>query len=118
MPVAIKDVKTIFARPEGAPLADLHQDLWAPNFGVQECCRPELARRNPEGAKLNQRFYDMFPGLLELRSGYMYPNDGPGLGIYIDEDMAARFPLAERVGRGEPAHPCGPSAALLRLRAS
>ena len=35
--------------------ANLHLDLWAPNFGVQEWYRPELARRNPEGAKLNQR---------------------------------------------------------------
>ena len=83
--------------------ANLHLDLWAPNFGVQEWYRPELARRKPEGAKLNQRSYDMFPGLPEVRNGYMYANDGPGLGIDIDEDLAARFPLADAVGRGEPA---------------
>ena len=45
----------------------------------------------------------MFPGLPEVRNGYMYANDGPGLGIDIDEVLAARFPLADAVGRGEPA---------------
>jgi mannonate dehydratase len=27
----------------------------------------------------------------------MYPNDGPGLGIDIDEEAAARFPLGQHV---------------------
>ena len=65
--------------------ANLHLDLWAPNFGVQEWCRfPEQA-------------YEVFPGTPEVRDGYMYPNDGPGLGIDLDEDKAARYPCQDEV---------------------
>jgi len=65
--------------------ANLHLDVWAPNFGVQEWCRfPELA-------------YEMFPGLPEVRNGYMYPNDNPGLGIDIDEKLAAKYPCQDTV---------------------
>lgn len=65
--------------------ANLHLDLWAPNFGIQEWCRfPELV-------------YDMFPGLPEVRNGYMYPNDRPGLGIDIDEKLAAKYPCQDQV---------------------
>ena len=65
--------------------ANLHLDVWAPNFGVQEWCRfPELV-------------YDMFPGLPEVRNGYMYPNDNPGLGIDIDEKLAAKYPCQDTV---------------------
>jgi mannonate dehydratase len=60
--------------------ANLHLDLWSPNFGIQEWCQfPELV-------------YEMFPGLPEVRNGYMYPNEKPGLGIDIDEALAAKFP--------------------------
>jgi mannonate dehydratase len=65
--------------------ANLHLDLWAPNFGIQEWCRfPELV-------------YEMFPGLPEVRQGYMYPNDKPGLGIEMDEKLAAKYPPKDEV---------------------
>jgi mannonate dehydratase len=65
--------------------ANLHLDLWSPNFGIQEWCRfPELV-------------YEMFPGLPEVRNGYMYPNDKPGLGIDIDERLAAKYPPEDQV---------------------
>jgi mannonate dehydratase len=65
--------------------ANLHLDLWAPNFGIQEWCRfPPLV-------------YDMFPGTPEVRDGYMYPNDRPGLGIDVDEALAARYPCRDEV---------------------
>lgn len=65
--------------------ANLHLDVWAPNFGVQEWCRfPELV-------------YEMFPGLPEVRNGYMYPNDNPGLGIDIDEKLATKYPCRDTV---------------------
>jgi mannonate dehydratase len=65
--------------------ANLHLDVWAPNFGIQEWCRfPELV-------------YEMFPGLPEVRNGYMYPNDNPGLGIDIDEKLAAKYPCQDTV---------------------
>ena len=33
----------------------------------------------------------MFPGCPELRDGSLWPNDGPGFGIDIDEIAAARY---------------------------
>lgn len=65
--------------------ANLHLDVWAPNFGIQEWCR------------FSQIFYDMFPGTPEVRNGYMYPNAKPGLGIEIDEDLAAQYPCRDEV---------------------
>ncbi len=65
--------------------ANLHLDVWAPNFGIQEWCRfPELV-------------YEIFPGTPEVRDGYMYPNDQPGLGIDIDEKLAAQYPCTDEV---------------------
>jgi mannonate dehydratase len=65
--------------------ANLHLDLWAPNFGIQEWCRfPEVV-------------YEIFPGTPEVRDGYMLPNDQPGLGIDVDEQLAARFPCEDEV---------------------
>ena len=65
--------------------ANLHLDLVAPNFGIQEWCR------------FPDHVYEMFPGLPKVRDGYLYPNDGPGLGIDIDEDLAARYPCQDQV---------------------
>ena len=65
--------------------ANLHLDLWAPNFGVQEWCR------------FNDLCYDIFPGLPEVRGGYMYPNDQPGLGIDINEELAAKYPCTDTI---------------------
>lgn len=66
-------------------VANLHLDLWAPNFGVQEWCRfPELV-------------YEIFPGCPEVRNGYMYANDRPGLGIDINEILAAQYPCTDEV---------------------
>jgi mannonate dehydratase len=67
--------------------ANLHLDLWAPNFGIQEWCR------------FPERVYEMFPGLPEVRGGYMYPNDNPGLGIEINEELAGRYPCRDEVDR-------------------
>jgi len=65
--------------------ANLHLDLWAPNFGIQEWCRfPELV-------------YKMFPGCPEVRDGYMYPNDKPGLGVDINEELAAKYPVTDEI---------------------
>ncbi len=65
--------------------ANLHLDVWAPNFGIQEWCRfPEVV-------------YEMFPGTPEVRNGYLYPNDRPGFGVDIDEKMAAKYPCDNEV---------------------
>jgi mannonate dehydratase len=81
--------------------ANLHLDVWAPNFGIQEWCR------------FSPIFYEIFPGLPEVRQGYMYPNDKPGLGIDINEELAAKHPCQEFVEQwtqtrwpdGSPARP-------------
>ncbi|RPJ50932.1 MAG: starvation-sensing protein RspA [Chloroflexi bacterium] len=65
--------------------ANLHLDVWAPNFGIQEWCR------------FDKLVYDMFPGLPEVRNGYMYPNDKPGLGIDFDEKLAAKYSCTDEV---------------------
>lgn len=59
---------------------NLHLDLSCPNFGVQEWM-PFTAEEQA-----------IFPGCPQVREGYMYPNDGPGLGIDLDEVEAARYP--------------------------
>jgi mannonate dehydratase len=60
--------------------ANLHLDLSAPNFGVQECY------------PIPDEYYEIFPGTPEIRNGYMYANDQPGLGVDIDEAEAAKYP--------------------------
>jgi mannonate dehydratase len=65
--------------------ANLHLDVWAPNFGIQEWCR------------FDELVYEMFPGLPVVRDGYMYPNDQPGLGIDFDEALAAKYPCRDEV---------------------
>jgi mannonate dehydratase len=65
--------------------ANLHLDLWAPNFGIQEWCR------------FPEHVYEIFPGLPVVRKGYMYPNDSPGLGIDVDEKLAAKYPCEDEI---------------------
>ena len=65
--------------------ANLHLDLWAPNFGIQEWYQP------------TDLDYAIFPGLPTVRDGYLYGNDRPGLGIDMDEQLAAEYPCREIV---------------------
>ena len=65
--------------------ANLHLDLWAPNFGIQEWCN------------FPEHVYEIFPGTPEVRNGYMYPSDKPGLGIDINEDLAAKYLCQDQV---------------------
>ena len=59
---------------------NLHLDLVAPNFGIQEYCG------------FDDPIQQVFSGMPELRQGYLYPNDRPGLGINVNEERAATFP--------------------------
>jgi mannonate dehydratase len=73
--------------------ANIHIDLAAHNFGIQEWSgiRPPNAviqgLKGRPGALL-----DVFPGLPELRDGHVHANDLPGLGIDLDETEAAKYP--------------------------
>ncbi|MBT4864178.1 MAG: starvation-sensing protein RspA, partial [Planctomycetaceae bacterium] len=63
--------------------AHVHLDLSSPNFGIQEA------------REFTQAEQDVFPGCPELKEGYYWANDKPGLGIDLDEDLAASFPIED-----------------------
>ncbi|NIR37316.1 MAG: hypothetical protein GWN79_04895, partial [Actinobacteria bacterium] len=64
--------------------ANLHLDLACHNFGIQEVIG------------FGEPLYEVFPGTPELRDGFLWANDRPGLGVDIDESLAARFPIDVR----------------------
>jgi mannonate dehydratase len=63
--------------------ANVHLDLACPNFGIQE------------GREFTQAEQDVFPGCPVLRDGAYHVSDRPGLGIDLDERLAARFPITD-----------------------
>ncbi len=67
--------------------ANIHLDLNAHNFGIQEW------------SGFTEQSMEVFPGSPELRNGYVYANDKPGLGIDIDEKLAAKYPCDDSVTR-------------------
>ena len=60
--------------------AALHFDLWAPNFGIQEYMRHTEATDA------------LFPHAYRFRDGCLHPGDAPGIGVDIDERLAAKHP--------------------------
>ena len=68
--------------------ANLMLDLNTINFGIQEY------------AIFGANTKEVFPGCPEVSDGYMWPNGKPGLGIDIDESIAAQFPFKERAYGG------------------
>lgn len=81
-----------------AHAANIHIDLAAQNFGVQEWSGIEPPNfviqelKGPHGALL-----EVFPGLPEFKDGYVYANDKPGLGVELDEKEAAKYPCENTV---------------------
>ncbi len=81
-----------------AHAANIHLDLSAPNFGVQEWSGIEPPNfviqdlKGPRGALL-----EVFPGLPEFIDGYVYANNKPGLGVDINEKEAAKYPCENTV---------------------
>ena len=60
--------------------AALHLDLAIPNFGLQE--------HMPHTPETDQ----VFPHGYHFADGYLHPAEQPGLGVDIDEELAARYP--------------------------
>ena len=60
--------------------AALHFDISVNNFGIQE-----YMRHTPETDAV-------FPHTYYFEDGYLHPGDEPGLGIDIDEKLAAKYP--------------------------
>jgi mannonate dehydratase len=60
--------------------AALHLDLAIPNFGVQEYMG------------YHQETMAVFQCAWRFDHGYMHPGEAPGLGVEIDEALAAKYP--------------------------
>ena len=81
-----------------AHAANIHIDLAARNFGVQEWSGtepPNFVIQELKGPR--EALLDVFPGLPEFRQGYVYANDLPGLGVDINEAEAAKYPCENTV---------------------
>jgi mannonate dehydratase len=80
-------VKTAWHGPgDASPVAHAAQlalELASYNFGIHE------------GSIFRQNTQEVFPGCPEVKNGYMYARETPGLGIDIDEKLAAKFPYPE-----------------------
>ncbi len=72
-------------------MLNLHLDLASPNFGIQEFS-PNYNWDPDKKLGMDERLQEVFPGCPELRNGYLYANDNPGLGIDLDESAAAKYP--------------------------
>jgi len=62
--------------------AALHFDLSVHNFGIQEYMKH---------AEETER---VFPHAYKFENGLMHPGDAPGLGVDINEELAAKYPYA------------------------
>jgi len=60
--------------------AGLHFDLSVHNFGIQE-----YMPHSPETDRV-------FPHSYSFNDGYMHPGEAPGIGVDIDEELAAQYP--------------------------
>jgi mannonate dehydratase len=63
--------------------ANLQLDLSCPNFGIQEL------------SVFGERTREVFPGAPETRDGMLWSNEQPGLGVDLDETLAAKYPFPE-----------------------
>jgi mannonate dehydratase len=79
---------------------NMHIDFAVPNFGCGE------------GGPFSAQLQELFPGCPERKNGMTYSNDLPGLGIDIDEKVAAKYapstPGTDRGVRCFDGSPCRP----------
>jgi mannonate dehydratase len=66
-----------------AHAAQLALELASYNFGIHE------------GYVFPQNTKEVFAGCPEVKNGYMYAQEKPGLGMEVDEKLAAKFPYPE-----------------------
>jgi mannonate dehydratase len=70
--------------------ANAHLDLAIWNFGIQE------------SVSFTDRTREVFPGSPTLEKGYLHVNEAPGLGVDLNEELAAKYPLPASPGYWEP----------------
>jgi mannonate dehydratase len=70
--------------------ANIHLDLAIQNFGIQESHVFRDATR------------EVFPGSPTIKNGYFYVNEAPGLGVDINEELAAKYPYPSDPGYWRP----------------
>jgi mannonate dehydratase len=63
--------------------AHVHLDLATTNFGIQEF------------GGFSDALQEVFPGCPELKEGMLWCNEKPGLGIDINEALAAKYPIRD-----------------------
>jgi mannonate dehydratase len=63
--------------------ANAHIDLAVWNFGIQE------------SVNFSDTLMEIFPGAPTMNNGYMIVNEAPGLGVEVNEKLAAKYPLPE-----------------------
>ena len=63
--------------------ANAHIDFAIWNFGIQE------------SITFSDTLQEIFPGCPYVKDGYMYVNEAPGLGVTINEKLAAKYPLPD-----------------------
>jgi mannonate dehydratase len=64
--------------------ANAHIDLAVWNFGIQE------------SVHFSDTLQEIFPGCPQVKKGFMYINEKPGLGLDVNEKLALKFPLPEK----------------------
>jgi len=62
-------------------MASYHVDISSTAFGIQE------------ENQFPPQVHEMIPGCAQIRSGYLYGSDRPGLGLDLNEQLAAKHPL-------------------------
>ncbi|MEI7930323.1 MAG: galactonate dehydratase [Actinomycetes bacterium] len=65
-----------------ATMVNVHLGLTIPNFLIQEVMRSDVPWRN-----------EVFKGVPEIKDGFIYPPTAPGIGLDIDEVLAAKYPF-------------------------
>ncbi|MFH5832412.1 enolase C-terminal domain-like protein [Halalkalibaculum sp. DA384] len=64
--------------------ANAHIDLAVWNFGIQEA------------PSMTDRLREIFPGAPRVEDGYVKINEAPGLGVDINEEEAAKYPIPDK----------------------
>jgi hypothetical protein len=74
-------------KPSVGHSAQAHMDLACWNFVAQE-----------GGGDFSDFLKEVFPGCCTKKGPYIYVNDSPGLGIDINEKLAAKYPIDNNMG--------------------